>query len=61
MPECSKTPADAKNKTNYIIINPCPPRADIIKDFATKPLNKGNAEIDIAPTMQKIVVKGIYL
>ena len=33
----------------------------MIKDFATKPLNNGKAEIDMAPMMQKIVVKGMYL
>ena len=33
----------------------------MIKDFATKPLTNGKAEIDLAPMMQKIVVKGIYL
>ena len=33
----------------------------MIKDFATKPLNKGNAEIEIAPIIVHIAVIGIYL
>ena len=33
----------------YTRTKPSFPNADMIKDFATKPLNKGKAEIDIAP------------
>ncbi len=35
--------------------------AAMIIDFETKPLNRGKAEIDAAPTMQSTVVMGIDL
>ena len=33
----------------------------MIKDFVTKPENRGTAEIDAAPTKQKAAVQGMDL
>ena len=40
---------------------PSYPNDDMISDFATKPLNSGNAEIEIAPIIEHTAVIGIYL
>ena len=61
IPECSSTPADANKSTKYANINSVPPSAVMVSDFATKPLNNGNAAIDMAPIMQQIMVNGICL
>ena len=45
----------------YTKTKPSYPSADIIKDFATNPLNNGKADIDIAPIIVHIAVIGIYL
>ena len=45
----------------YTRTKPSFPNADMIKDFATKPLNKGKAEIDIAPIIVHTAVIGMYL
>ena len=41
--------------------NPASPSADMVSDLATKPLNNGKAEIDMAPMIQQTMVKGIFL
>ncbi len=61
MPECSSTPAEANSNTKYAHIIPVSPNAVMVSDFATKPLNNGNAEIDIAPITQQTMVNGIVL
>ena len=61
IPACSTTPADANS--NRIHNHPCPPSraAAITMDLLTKPLNRGRAEIEAAPTIENEAVRGMDL
>src|SRR5512137_1977720 len=61
MPACSNTPAEASCKRTYTSASP--PAADAWTTIAlvVNPENRGNAEIDAAPTKQKMVVNGMVL
>ena len=61
MPEWCKTPAEANNNTNQVMVQPLLAAAVKVRDLVTKPLKSGNADIEAAPMMQKKVVSGIDL
>ncbi len=61
IPEWRKTPAEAKIRTSQMTESPWMPAALITIALLMKPLNRGTPEIEAAPTMQKIAVRGMVL
>ena len=61
MPAWWNTPAAANSNASHTTVWPSWIAAATTIDLLTKPLNKGKAEIDAAPTMHRIAVLGIFL
>ena len=61
MPACRKTPADAIVKRSHNILSSSYTVACTVRDLDIKPEVRGNADIDSAPMIPQIIVRGIVL
>ncbi len=59
MPACSSTPADANSIASQTTQRPSSSKAVITMDLLTNALNKGKAEIVMAPITQSVAVIGM--